>query len=69
MTRIDERHAKDEMSRSRRVGQARLSDVPVWVAIMEHLELHEQYNINNKYLTKYFASRKKSVDQITVACS
>jgi len=69
MTRMEEKHTKDEMSRSRSAGQARLSGVVVWVAIMDHLEAHEKYNINNKYLTKYFAFRKKSLDQITVACS
>jgi hypothetical protein len=66
---MEKKHTKDEMSRSRSAGQARLSGVLVWVASMDHLELHEQYNINNKYLTKYFTFRKKSVDQITVACS
>jgi len=55
MSRIEEKHTKDEMSRSRSAGQARLSGVLVCVAITEHLEVHEQYNINNKYLTKYFA--------------
>jgi hypothetical protein len=69
MSRIEEKHMKDEISRSRSAGQAGLSGVLVWGAIIDHLELHEQYNINNKYLTKHFASRKKSVDQITVACS
>ena len=55
MSRIEEKHMKDEINRSRSAGQARLSGVLVCVAITEHLEVHEQYNINNKYLTKYFA--------------